>query len=436
MVNRGDLTLKEAEDSLDQYKKILDSAFEDTRDSAPPEINVPESITLVKPDIPIKTGITAKTMERIINALITFPEDFTVHPKLKKQILARRQMLEKDAIDWSLAEAMAFGSVLLEKVPIRLAGQDSRRGTFSQRHSVLVDYLTMDEYLPLNHIEDGQEKAMIYDSLLSEYAALGFEYGYSFSRKNALVLWEAQFGDFVNGAQIIIDQFISSAEDKWGQTARLILLLPHGFEGQGPEHSSSRVERFLTLCAEDNMRVTIPTTSAQYFHLLRNQAKREKINPLVVLTPKSLLRADAIKSRRDELLDGSFEVILEDPDPPSKVDKVIFCSGKIAHDLFIYRKEKEIKNTIIIRLEQLYPFPFDQVQKILIKYKETKNLLWVQEEPRNMGPWNFVLERFQKILPKSKTIDFVGRLPSASPAAGSFQLHLAEQELMLRQIFE
>jgi len=436
LVNRGDLTVKEAEESMDQYKKILDSAFEDTRDSAPPEIKVPESVILVKPDPALQTGISEEVVEKIINALVTFPEDFTVHPKLKKQILARRQMLYDNAIDWSLAEAMAFGSVLLEKIPIRLAGQDSRRGTFSQRHSVLVDYLTMDEYLPLNHIEDEQEMAMIYDSLLSEYAALGFEYGYSFSRKNALVLWEAQFGDFVNGAQIIIDQFISSAEDKWGQTARLVLLLPHGFEGQGPEHSSSRVERFLTLCAEENMRVTTPSTAAQYFHLLRNQAIREKVNPLVVLTPKSLLRADSIKSSRDELLDGSFQVILEDPKPPSKVEKVIFCSGKIAHDLFNYRHKKGIKNTTIIRLEQLYPFPFDQVKKILGKYKDTKNFLWVQEEPRNMGPWNFVLERFQKILPKSKTIEFVGRLPSASPAAGSFQLHLAEQELMFRQVFE
>jgi 2-oxoglutarate dehydrogenase E1 component len=436
LVNRGDLTLKEAEESMAQYKKILDTAFDETRDSAPPEIKIPESITLVKPDPDLATGISAETIEKIINALITFPDDFTVHPKLKKQILARRQMLENDAIDWSLAEALAFGSLLLEKVPIRLAGQDSRRGTFSQRHSVLVDYLTMDEYLPLNHMDENQEKAMIYDSLLSEYAALGFEYGYSFSRRNALVLWEAQFGDFVNGAQIIIDQFISSAEDKWGQSARLALLLPHGFEGQGPEHSSARVERFLTLSAEENLRVTIPTTSAQYFHLLRNQAKRKKINPLVVLTPKSLLRADSIKSSRENLLKGCFQVILEDPDPPSKVERIVFCSGKIAHDLFTYRKKFKIENSLIIRLEQLYPFPFDQLKHILSKYKEVKNIYWVQEEPRNMGPWNFVLERFQKILPKTKNINFVGRLPSASPAAGSFQLHLAEQELMLKQAFE
>jgi 2-oxoglutarate dehydrogenase E1 component len=436
LVNRGDLTLKEAEDSLDQYKKILDTAFEETRDSAPPVIKIPEQVTLVKPDLPLATGISSESIDNIITALTTFPDNFTVHPKLKKQILFRRQMLEKNAIDWSLAEALAFGSLLIEGIPVRLAGQDSRRGTFSQRHAVLVDYHTSDEYLPLNHIREGQESAMIYDSLLSEYAALGFEYGYSLTRKNALVLWEAQFGDFVNGAQIIIDQFISSAEDKWNQHARLVFLLPHGFEGQGPEHSSARLERFLTLCAEDNMRVTVPTTAVQYFHLLRNQAVREKINPLVVLTPKSLLRADVIKGSREELVKGAFQVVLSDPETPAKVERIIFCMGKIAHELMAYRKKNKIEDTQIIRIEQLYPFPFDQVQKIINQHKNVKNILWVQEEPRNMGAWNFVLERFQKVLPKSRQIEFVGRLPSASPAAGSYQLHLAEQDLLIRQAFE
>ena len=345
-------------------------------------------------------------------------------------------MLEEDTIDWSLAEALAFGSLLLEGIPIRLAGQDSRRGTFSQRHSVLVDFETMDEYVPINHIAESQKEAMIYDSLLSEYAALGFEYGYSVMRKEALVLWEAQFGDFVNGAQIIIDQFISSAEDKWGQTARLVLLLPHGFEGQGPEHSSSRVERFLTLCAEQNMRVTAPSTAAQYFHLLRNQAKRKRIMPLVVLTPKSLLRAEAIKSTRSDLKKGAFQIILPDPQPPKSVKKLLFCSGKISHELFDYRRELKIKDTLIVRLEQLYPFPFDQVKEILTRHKDAATIRWVQEEPRNMGFWNFVLDRFQKILPKTREITYVGRLPSASPAAGSYQMHLAEHSLMMRQAFE
>ena len=436
LVNRGDLTLNEAEEALNQYKSMLDTAFEETRESAPPEIKIPEKITLVKPDKPMTTGVSEETVEKVITALTSFPADFTVHPKLKKQILMRRELLEKDAIDWSLAEALAFGSLLIEKIPIRLAGQDSRRGTFSQRHSVLVDYMTGNEYMPLNHIQKDQEKAMIHDSLLSEYAALGFEYGYSVIRKNALVLWEAQFGDFINGAQIIIDQFISSAEDKWGQTARLTILLPHGFEGQGPEHSSSRVERFLTLSAEENMRVTVPTNSGQYFHLLRNQALRKKEQPLVILTPKSLLRADVAKSSRDEILNGSFQVLLEDNNPPKEVKRIIFCSGKIYYELSEQRSKKNIEGTLIIRLEQLYPFPFDQVSEIFHRYKNVKDIRWVQEEPRNMGAWNFALERFQKILPKSRHIQFVGRLPSASPAAGSFQMHLAEHELMMRQAFD
>jgi 2-oxoglutarate dehydrogenase E1 component len=436
LVNRGDLTLKEAEASLEQYTNLLDRAFEETRDSAPPEIKIPEQVILVKPDPPLETGVPLQTLEEIIEAITSFPENFTVHPKLKKQILLRQKMLNNDTIDWSLSEALAFGSILLEGIPIRLSGQDSRRGTFSQRHSVLVDFDTMNEYIPLNHIAEDQAQALIYDSLLSEYAALGFEYGYSVMRKNALVLWEAQFGDFVNGGQIIIDQFISSAQDKWGQTARLVLLLPHGFEGQGPEHSSSRVERFLTLCAEENMRVTIPTSAAQYFHLLRNQAKREKVMPLVILTPKGLLRADSIKSSRADLENGAFHIIKTDPEPPESVERLIFCSGKIAHELFDFRKEHHITNTMILRLEQLYPFPFDQVKDILTRHTTVKKLLWVQEEPRNMGTWNFVLDRFQKVLPGNSQIHYVGRLPSASPAAGSNQMHLAEQKLLLRQAFE
>jgi 2-oxoglutarate decarboxylase len=436
LVNRGDLTLNEAEDALNQYKTMMDTAFEETRESAPPEIHIPEKIILVKPDKPLSTGISVETINKIISALTSSPDDFTVHPKLIKQILLRREMLEKDAIDWSLAEALAFGSLLIEKVPIRLAGQDSRRGTFSQRHSVLVDYNTSDQYTPLNHIEEGQEKALIHDSLLSEYAALGFEYGYAVIRKNALVLWEAQFGDFINGAQIIIDQFISSAEDKWGQTARLTLLLPHGFEGQGPEHSSARVERFLTLCAEENIRVTVPTTAAQYFHLLRNQATRKKEKPLVILTPKSLLRADVAKSKRSEIVKGEFQVLLPDTDPPKQVKRIIFCTGKIYFELSEERKKKKIGDTLIIRLEELYPFPFDQVTEVFSQYKDVKDIRWVQEEPRNMGAWNYALERFQKIMSKSKQIHFIGRLPSASPAAGSFQMHLAEHDLLLRQAFE
>ncbi|KPL14747.1 MAG: alpha-ketoglutarate decarboxylase [Bacteroides sp. SM23_62] len=436
LVNRGDLTLQEAESALEEYRKIMDNAFEETKDSAPASFKIAEQVTLVKPDAPLPTGISERIIKDVLDALIKFPEQFKVHPKLKKQILLRRDMLERNAIDWGLAEALAFGSLLLEGIPVRLSGQDSRRGTFSQRHSVLVDYDTGEQYTPLNNINSDQATFMIYDSLLSEYAALGFEYGYSVVRSNALVIWEAQFGDFVNGAQIIIDQFISSAEDKWDQKCRLVMLLPHGFEGQGPEHSSARLERFLTLCAENNMRIAIPTTAAQYFHLLRNQARREKINPLVVLTPKSLLRADVAKSTKQELIEGSFQVLIEDSNPPENPKKLVLCCGKIAYELVEYRKKNKLNDTLIVRLEQLYPFPFEQLTEIFQRYPAAKDIRWVQEEPRNMGSWNFALARIREIIPKTFKLKYVGRLPSASPAAGAYNLHVAEQELLLKQAFE
>jgi multifunctional 2-oxoglutarate metabolism enzyme len=436
LVNRGDLTLKEAEQALEEYRLMLDSAFDETKDSAPPKVEIPEQITLVKPGLPIETGINPSLIDDIIKALTNLPDEFNVHPKLVKQIQMRKKFIDTDAIDYGLAEALALGSLLVEHTPVRLSGQDSRRGTFSHRHAVLIDYKTGEEYTPLNHILKDQVQLMIYDSLLSEYAALGFEYGYSVVRQDTLVLWEAQFGDFVNGAQIVIDQFISSAEDKWNQKSNLVLLLPHGFEGQGPEHSSARVERFLTLCAEENIRVTIPSTSAQYFHLLRQQVKREKQKPLVILTPKSLLRADVSRSKRSEIEKGHFQVLLNDLDPPKNPSKMLFCMGKIYYDLVEYRDKKNIKDTIIFRLEQLYPFPFDQIKEVFKQYSKIKNIKWVQEEPRNMGAWNFALERIQKILPRGYKLDYVGRLPSASPAAGVYQLHMAEKALMLRQAFE
>jgi 2-oxoglutarate dehydrogenase E1 component len=436
LVNRGDLTLKEAEQALENYKYMMDTAFEETKDSAPPTVKIPEKVTLVKPGAPIKTGIKSDMLDEIVRALTAFPDDFKVHPKLKKQILLREKFVEKDSIDFGLAEALAFGSLLLENVPVRLTGQDSRRGTFSHRHAVLIDYKRGQEYTPLNNIRENQANLMIYDSLLSEYAALGFEYGYSVIRKDALVAWEAQFGDFINGAQIIIDQFISSAEDKWDQTSRLVLLLPHGFEGQGPEHSSARLERFLTLCAEENLRVTIPTNAAQYFHLLRDQVKREKLAPLVVLTPKSLLRAEVARNERSDFEDGHFMVIREDANPPDQPQKILLSTGKIFYELDEYRKKNKFNDTLLISVEQLYPFPFDQISKIFKKYPKCKDIRWVQEEPRNMGAWSFVLERIHRILPRGHSLNYVGRLPSASPAAGVFQLHLAERELLLRQAFE
>jgi 2-oxoglutarate decarboxylase len=435
LVNHKDISLEEAEAALEEYQRMLNTAFESTKTIKAPQLKIPEKVTLVKPQPPIKTSVSKEILQEIAMIIGRTPEKFTIHPKLKKQILNRKEAVTAGKIDWALAESLAFGSLLLDDVPIRLSGQDSRRGTFSQRHAVFVDYQTNDTITPLNHIRDNQEKLMIFDSLLSEYAVLGFEYGYSVVRKEALVLWEAQFGDFVNGAQIIIDQFISSAEEKWGQSSRLVLLLPHGYEGQGPEHSSSRVERFLTLCAEANLRVTVPTNAAQYFHLLRDQALREPIKPLIVLTPKSLLRADSAKCKKESLIDGTFEVIACDPKPPDNPQKIIFCSGKIFYDLQIYRDKHKINNSVIVRLEQLYPFPFDQVTAILKRYTSAKEIHWVQDEPRNMGFWTFVLPRFREVLTRSHTLSYVGRLPSASPAAGSYLVHEAEQQLLIRQAF-
>jgi multifunctional 2-oxoglutarate metabolism enzyme len=436
LVNRGDLSLAEAESALNEYRLMMDKAFEETRDSAPPEVEIPVQVTLVKPDPFMPTGVATDVLDEIVRTVTTFPPDFRVHPKLVKQIQQRQAMFSGDAVDWGLAEALAFGSILLEGIPVRLSGQDSRRGTFSQRHAVLIDYDTGREYTPLKHIHPGRQASFsIYDSSLSEFAVMGFEYGYSVARNDVLVLWEAQFGDFVNGGQIIIDQFISSAQDKWDQRSRLVLLLPHGFEGQGPEHSSGRLERFLALCAENNMRVTFPSTAAQYFHLLRNQARQELVRPLIVLTPKSLLRADVAKCKKAELEQGGFQVLLADPEPVPDPQKLILCSGKVAFELMAYRREHKIKDTVIVRLEQFYPFPFDEIGGLIKRYPRLNSIRWVQEEPRNMGGWNFVLARMQEVLSGSQHIKFAGRLPSASPATGVYQLHQAEQALLIKQAF-
>ena len=436
LVKRGDLTLEEAEKALDDFHNRLEQAFDATQDSAPPDVVMPQLDRPREDAAPtIQTGISEEMLQEILDALTRLPEGFTIHPKLQRLLDMRRKAVEQNAIDWAFGEAFSLGSLLVEGIPVRLSGQDSRRGTFSQRHSTFVDYNTEDEYISLAHIRADQAPFMIYDSLLSEYAVLGFEYGYSVARKEALTLWEAQFGDFVNGAQIIIDQFISSAEDKWNQTSRLVLLLPHGFEGQGPEHSSARLERFLSLCAELNMRVAIPSTSAQYFHLLRRQAKLDVLKPLVVLTPKSLLRSEVAKSPVQDFLSGHFRYLLDDPKPPKKPRRLVFCSGKIAFELMQYRQEHGIEDTVILRLEQLYPFPYSLVESVLKKYSSAKMVRWVQEEPRNMGAWHFILPRMQEILSPDHGFDYVARYSSASPATGSQRVHQMEQEDLLQRAF-
>jgi 2-oxoglutarate dehydrogenase E1 component len=436
LIKRGELNLTEAEQVLNDFQARLEEAFKTTQENLPPIVAAPNEPPLDKVLPLIPTGVARETLDEIAFALSNFPSDFNVHPKLAKQLTARGTMLDEEAVDWGMAESLAFGSLLLEGIPIRLSGQDSQRATFSQRHAVLVDYLNEKEYTPMNHIREGQAKLMVYDSLLSEYAVLGFDYGYSVARPEALTLWEAQFGDFMNGAQIIIDQFISSAEEKWGQASGLVLLLPHGFEGQGPEHSSGRIERFLTLCAEENMRVTVPTTAAQYFHLLRSQMHAGVRKALIVMTPKSLLRSSAAKSAAADFIEGGFQILLNDPKPPANPKRFLFCSGKVSYDLLDYRQKLHIDDTVIVRLEQLYPFPFEDLRELLQRYPNATDFRWVQEEPRNMGAWSFVQARLKYVLTPSHRLMYVGRVPSASPATGSGRVHQLEQERLVRQAFE
>jgi 2-oxoglutarate dehydrogenase E1 component len=431
LVNRGDMSLEEAESALKDFQDRLEAAFAATHESAPPGPPLPQvapaaSVTEAPPP-----PVSLPSLEQILQRATTVPEGFHVHPKLARLLTQRRQMLVQDAVDWGTAELLALGSLLLEGTPVRLSGQDSRRGTFSQRHAVLVDQDTGLEYAPLQHLAPEQAPFLVYDSLLSEYAVLGFEYGYSVARSDALVLWEAQFGDFSNGAQIVIDQFIAAAEEKWGQHSKLVLLLPHGSEGQGPEHSSARMERFLQLSACGNLRVAVPSTAAQYYHLLRAQAHASRSVPLVVMTPKSLLRAEAAKSRAEEF-NGAFRPVLSDPALPPAATRLVLCTGKVAYDLLDHRRKQADSRTAIVRLERLYPFPADELAAVLRTLPELQELLWVQEEPANMGGWSFVSPRLRE-LAHGLPLAYVGRPENPSPATGSARIFQIEQERVVAE---
>ena len=435
LINRGDITVEEAEAALEDFQRRLEGAFAETHASEPPTsepIPPPVVDDWARHERPrVDTAVPADRLTTVVDALTGTPEGFTIHPKLARQIQNRKTSFEAGTVDWALAESLAFGTLLQDGTPVRLAGQDSRRGTFSQRHAVLVDYHTEAEHIPLAVLGRGQASFRIYDSLLSEYAALGFDYGYSVAHPDTLVLWEAQFGDFVNGGQIIIDQFIVPAEDKWGQESGLVLLLPHGFEGQGPEHSSARLERFLMLSAEDNIRVAYPTTAAQYFHLLRAQALSRPRKPLVVMTPKRYLRMPASRSAVSELTGGGFQPVLLDREAPSAetVRRVVLCAGKFGHEL-IERRNKESAPVAVIRLEQLYPFPATELVAALEAYPETQ-LVWAQEEPENMGAWRFVDNHLRRVLGGDAGITHVAREESGSPASGSQTVHDREQDDLL-----
>ncbi len=444
LVRRGDISLEEAEQALDSFGARLQAALDETRaeaeDLPPAPLSLPEYI---QPDLTIpriETGIDPQVLARLAAEVRSVPEGFVLHPKLARQFEQRDKVVADGEIDWALGEALAFGSLLLEGTNVRVTGQDTRRGTFSHRHAVLVDNQTGAEHVPLGGLEGG--RFTIRDSLLSEYACVGFEYGYSVVAPNDLVAWEAQFGDFWNGAEIIVDNFLVAAEDKWGQKSGLVLLLPHGYEGQGPEHSSARIERFLTLCARGNLRVAEPTTAAQYFHLLRAQVRTPDRKPLIVFTPKSLLRARQARSPIAELTSGSFAEVLDDPtmieeSTRAQVTRVVLCSGKVAFDALARRDELgDIgRQVAVVRVEQLYPWPKDGLEAILAEYPSATEVVWLQEEPENMGAWNFAHSRLHRLLRESHSLRHVSRAESASPASGSAALHRLElEDLMIRAV--
>ncbi len=400
LIGRGDISVEEAEQALRDYQDQLERVFSETREATSAGetgegINPPAEQTSSVGSPGRRTAVDLEVVKRIADAHVALPDGFTVHPKLMPLLQRRAAMASEGGIDWAMGELLAFGSLLLEGKPVRMAGQDSRRGTFVQRHAVLTDKRTGNEWMPLAHLDDGQARFCIYDSLLSEFAAMGFEYGYSVARPDALVLWEAQFGDFVNGAQTIIDEFISSSEQKWGQRSSVVLLLPHGFEGQGPDHSSGRIERFLQMCAEDNMTVAYPSTPASYFHLLRWHAYHEPRRPLVVFTPKSMLRLKAAASPVEDFTAGTFRPVIPETEgaiDPTGVRRVLLCSGKVYYDLLAERAKRATGGggqVAIVRVEQLSPLAGSEIAEAVARYPQAE-LVWVQEEPANQGPWPFI----------------------------------------------
>ncbi|MEU2511407.1 multifunctional oxoglutarate decarboxylase/oxoglutarate dehydrogenase thiamine pyrophosphate-binding subunit/dihydrolipoyllysine-residue succinyltransferase subunit [Streptomyces syringium] len=445
LIGRGDITLEEAEQALQDYQGQLEKVFTEVREatSAPTEAEVPPA--QAEFPVPVNTAISQEVVKRIAESQVNLPEHVTVHPRLLPQLQRRAASVEDGTIDWAMGETLAFGSLLMEGTPVRLAGQDSRRGTFGQRHAVLVDRETGEDYTPLMYLSEDQARYNVYDSLLSEYAAMGFEYGYSLARPESLVLWEAQFGDFVNGAQSIVDEFISSSEQKWGQTSGVTLLLPHGYEGQGPDHSSARVERFLQLCAQNNMTVAMPTLPSNYFHLLRWQVHNPHHKPLIVFTPKSMLRLKAASSSADEFTSGSFRpVIGDDTVATDDVRKVVFCSGKVYYDLVAERTKRGANDTAIIRIERLYPLAGAELQAEIAKYSGAEKFVWAQEEPANQGAWPFIaLNLIDHLdlavgadIPARDRLRRVSRSHSSSPAVGSAKRHQAEQAALVAEVFD
>nr|WP_206516052.1 multifunctional oxoglutarate decarboxylase/oxoglutarate dehydrogenase thiamine pyrophosphate-binding subunit/dihydrolipoyllysine-residue succinyltransferase subunit [Nocardioides pantholopis] len=437
LIGRGDITIEEAEQVLRDYQQQLERVFTEVREaSAEP----PTEWTTV-PDYPEKptgetqTAVPADYLKRIADAYVTPPEGFTVHPKVMPQLQRRSAAIAEGPIDWGTGEILAFGSLLMEGRPVRLAGQDSRRGTFVSRFATIIDRKNADEWTPLSALTEDQAKFHVYDSLLSEYAALGFEYGYSVARPEALVLWEAQFGDFVNGAQTVIDEFISAGESKWGQQSGVVLLLPHGYEGQGADHSSARIERFLTMAADEAFTAAQPSTPASYFHLLRQQSLQHQHRPLIVFTPKSMLKRKEAASRPEDFTSGTFRPFIPDEQAdPNTVDTLLLCSGRVTWDLMVERAKREDGQRFAIgRVEQLYPRPTDDIKAEIARYPHLKEVRWVQDEPQNMGAWpHYALNVWPEV---DAQVVPVTRPESSSPAVGTVKRHQAEQKDLLNRAF-
>jgi 2-oxoglutarate dehydrogenase E1 component len=439
LVASGEFTEDEVKEIESDYYKRLDSAF-DAAKASESSASDPFSESNAKKQPPYNfkgfdTRVSKEELELVARQLTHIPEDFNANRKIVRQLNAKLKAFEEDSgIDWGMGEALAFGTLLLDGTPVRLSGQDCERGTFSHRHSVLYDVETRERYVPLLDLKDGQAQFCVHNSLLSEAAVLGFDYGYSLDYPQMLCIWEAQFGDFVNGAQVIIDQFITSSESKWGRLSGLVMLLPHGYEGQGPEHSSARLERFLQACAENNIQVCNVTTPAQYFHLLRRQMKREFKKPLIIMSPKSLLRHKDCISKKENFTDNEFWSILDDEVVNRKTAKrIVFCSGKVYYDLSAHREANKIKDTAIIRIEQFYPLNTDLLERIVANYPKAKSVVWCQEEPKNMGGWTFIAPRLMETL--GKLPYYAGRKESASPAVGSLAMHKHEQKKVIETAF-
>ncbi|MGZ8740731.1 MAG: thiamine pyrophosphate-dependent enzyme, partial [Gaiellaceae bacterium] len=433
LVADGVVTQEEADQLLTQVTSDLKQAHEALKATFGAPHPVEGKIPFSSGD-GVVTAVAADRLRELNEELLHVPEDFAVHPKLMSQLERRLKTIEEGGIDWGQAEALAFASLLIEGIPIRLTGQDTERGTFSHRHAVLHDVRTGETFTPLQNLDEATASFEIYNSPLSEYACLGFEYGYSIAAPEALVLWEAQFGDFVNGAQIVIDQFIVAGLAKWRETTRLTLLLPHGYEGNGPEHSSARLERFLQLAAQENIRVANPSTSGQHFHLLRRQALDAAGRPLVVMTPKGLLRLKQASSTLADLAEGSFQQVIDDPNAKHEdVTRLVFCSGKVYYDIAGHEARAEATQVAVARLEQLYPFPVDAYAELIARYPSLREVVWAQEEPQNMGAWRTIRHRLEAALKEAGVpLTYAGRPWRASPSEGYPTAHLREQDRIVR----